>query len=87
MTFPFDGNCIHPRTKQNKNGVFCLACHQMIVEPKQSICLEDEVRKYKSLYEQRTAQWKALDETCWKLHEELESLKLAIKVGLIGPQN
>jgi len=37
MTFPFDGNCIHPRTKQNKNGVFCLACHQIIVEPKQFI--------------------------------------------------
>ena len=27
MTFPFDGNCIHPRVK--KNG-FCLACHEYI---------------------------------------------------------
>jgi hypothetical protein len=33
MTFPFDGNCIHPRTKKKKGGVeFCLACHENIIE-------------------------------------------------------
>jgi len=33
MGMPFEGNCIHPRTKIKKNGsVFCLACHQIIKE-------------------------------------------------------
>jgi uncharacterized Zn finger protein (UPF0148 family) len=35
MGMPFEGNCIHPRTKIKKNGsVFCLACHQIIKEGK-----------------------------------------------------
>ena len=33
MTFPFDGNCFHPRTKKKKDGkVFCLACWEIIAE-------------------------------------------------------
>jgi len=35
MGMPFEGNCIHPRTKIKKNGsVFCLACHQIIKDKK-----------------------------------------------------